>query len=84
VKHRYTISFARVGPVRIQQKRVRTRYAELVFLHLVGSTDHVVNPSASGMENIDALFFIIWWDRYGFGKKRAGTCYTELVFWHPV
>jgi hypothetical protein len=24
------------------------------------------------------------WDRYGFDKKHAGTCYVELVFSHPV
>jgi hypothetical protein len=23
-------------------------------------------------------------DRYGFDKKRVGTCYAELVFLHPV
>jgi hypothetical protein len=24
------------------------------------------------------------WDRYGFDKKRVGTCYPELVFYHPM
>jgi hypothetical protein len=24
------------------------------------------------------------WDRYGYDKKRAGTCHAELVFLHPV
>jgi hypothetical protein len=75
------IGWARCG---FHKNRAVTRYAELVFLHLVGSADHVVNPGASGLENIDALIFIIRWDRYGFDKKRAQTCYTELVLWHPV
>jgi hypothetical protein len=34
--------------------------------------------------NIDALFSILWWDRYEFYKKLAGTRYAELVFLHPV
>jgi hypothetical protein len=24
------------------------------------------------------------WDRYGYDKKRARTCYVELVFFHPM
>jgi hypothetical protein len=27
---------------------------------------------------------MLWWDRYGYHKKCAGTCYAELVFLHPV
>jgi hypothetical protein len=38
----------------------------------------------SEMENIDALFFMLVWDRYRFQKKRTRTRDTELVFLHPV
>jgi hypothetical protein len=58
-KRRYSIFHARVGLVRILQKCVRTRYAELVFLHPVGSTGHVVHYVASGERNVDELFFML-------------------------
>jgi hypothetical protein len=38
---------ARVGLVQIPQKRTGTHYAEPVFLHPVGSMDHVVSSWAS-------------------------------------
>jgi hypothetical protein len=38
----------------------------------------------SGARNIDAIFFMLEWDRYGFGKKCAGTHYAKLVFLHLV
>jgi hypothetical protein len=43
-----------------------------------------VNSGASGERNINILFFMLGWDRYVLDKKRAGTRYAELVFWHPV
>jgi hypothetical protein len=50
----------------------------------VGFAGHIVHSSASGPWNIDALFFMLGWDQYGFHKKRTGTRYAELVFFHPV
>jgi hypothetical protein len=61
-----------------------TRYAELVFLHPVGSTGHVVHFGVSRVRNVDALFFMFGWDWYGFIKKRDGTRYAEPVFLHLV
>jgi hypothetical protein len=55
-----------------------------VFLHPVGFARHIMHSGASGAQNVDALFFKLGWDWYGFDKKRAGTHYTELVFLHLV
>jgi hypothetical protein len=50
------------------KKRFRTRYAELVFSHKVGSVGHVVHSGAIGIRNVTALFFRLQRDRYGFHK----------------
>jgi hypothetical protein len=76
-----TLSWARCG---FHKKYGWTRYAKLVFLHPVGSTEHVVCSGVSGMGNIDALFFMLWWTRCGFHKNHKWTRYTELVFLLPV
>jgi hypothetical protein len=60
------------------EKRFRTCYAELVFLHPVGSVGHVVHFDASGVQNIDALFLVLGWDRYRFDKKHFGTQHAKL------
>jgi hypothetical protein len=64
--------------------RTGAHYAELMYLLPMGSRGHVLQSGASGARNIDALFFMLGCDRYGFHKKRAGTHYANLVFLYPV
>jgi hypothetical protein len=45
---------------------------------------HIVHSGAFVMQNIDATFFMLGWDRYRFHKKLIGTRYVKLVFFHPV
>jgi hypothetical protein len=65
-------------------KCIGRHYAELLFLHPVGSAGPIVHFGASGERIVDTLFFKLRWDRYGFDKKRFRTCYAELFFLHPV
>jgi hypothetical protein len=55
-----------------------------VFFLRLGSAGHVVHSSAFRVRNVNALFFMLGWDRYGFDKNHAGTYYAELVFLHLV
>jgi hypothetical protein len=48
------------------KKRVETRYAELVFLHLMGSANLIVHSNVIGAQNVSTLFFMVGWDRYGY------------------
>jgi hypothetical protein len=60
----------------------RDTIRQMRVLHLLGSMGHVDHFGASGMRNVDALFFILGWDRYRFHKKHVGIHYAELVFLH--
>jgi hypothetical protein len=45
---------------------------------------HILHSSVFGVQDVDSLFFMIGWDRYGFAKKRTETRYTEVMFLHSM
>jgi hypothetical protein len=45
---------------------------------------HIVHSDASGVQNIDPLFFLLGWAQCGLKKKHAGRSYIKLVFSHPI
>jgi hypothetical protein len=77
----FTLGWDRFG---FDKKRTGTRYAELVFLHLVGSAGYVVHSGRSRARNVDAIFFIRGWAQCGFHRKRVGTHYADLVLLHSM
>jgi hypothetical protein len=62
------------------KKCIGTRYVELLFLHLVASTGHVVHFGASEERIVDKLFFRLRWDRYGLTECASGHIIPNLCF----
>jgi hypothetical protein len=83
-KRQCTNFHVRVGPIQLPQKARRDTLRRTSVLHPVGSAGHIVHSSASRVQNINVLFFMLGWELYGFHKKRARSHYTELVFLYPV
>jgi hypothetical protein len=65
--------------VRVAQKVCRDILCRICVF---ASRGHIVHSCESEVRNIDALFFMLGWDWYGFLEKRIGTRYTEHVFLH--
>jgi hypothetical protein len=61
-----------------------TCYVEIVFLQPVQSVGYVVYSSVSGVQNFDALFFMLGWAWCRSHKKHDRTLSAELLFLHFV
>jgi hypothetical protein len=84
IKCRRTIFMLRWAQCRAHKKCVRTRYAKLVFLHMVRPAGHLVCSGTLGMRNVNTLFFMPMWTPCGSHKKGTKTHYVKLLFLHPV
>jgi hypothetical protein len=62
------------------KKCIGTSYAELLFLHPVGSVGDIVHFGASGWRIIDTLFFKLRWDWCGFAKSASGHVMPKFCF----
>jgi hypothetical protein len=58
-----------------------TYYAELVFLHPVGSTGHVVHSDASGHERLMHYFSCLGGTGIDLTKSRLGHVTSNLCFY---
>jgi hypothetical protein len=47
----------------------------------MGFIGHVVHSGVSGPQNVDPLFFLLGWDRYGFDKNALGHVTPNLCFY---
>jgi hypothetical protein len=59
-----------------RKKHVRTHYAALVFLHLVGSAGHVVHFNVSEAPKVYALFSCL--GRVGSGSTKSAPGHISL------
>jgi hypothetical protein len=64
----------------LNKKCSGTCYNDLVFLYSLGSVGHVVHSSASGPQNIDALFFMHGWECAVCRKDTPGHVMLKLCF----